>query len=70
MPVARPKNRPVKTTKPRVPSTLMRPTTWSASVMRPWASGPAVTASSRITSRPPAPEAGPDAADHRHRQRP
>ena len=38
-----------------VPSTLMSPTTSSASVRRPCASSPAVTASSRMASRPPAP---------------
>ncbi len=40
-----------------MPPTLMRPTIWLASVIRPWAAGPAVTASSRITRRPPAPAA-------------
>jgi hypothetical protein len=42
---------------PSVLSTLMRPTTCSASVMRPWASALAVTASSRIASLPPVPAA-------------
>ena len=55
--MAAPKNSAVKTTKPTVPPAVICPTTWPASVIRPWASSPAVTASSRITSRPPAPAA-------------
>ena len=55
MPVASPKNSAVKSTNPIVPPVEIRPTTSSASVSRPWAWSPAVTASSRMTSRPPAP---------------
>jgi hypothetical protein len=55
--VADPKNSAVNTTKLIVPSALIRPTTSLASVMRPWASSPAVTANSRMTRRPPAPAA-------------
>jgi hypothetical protein len=43
---------------PSVPSTRIPPTTWSASVLRPRAVGPAVTASSRITRRPPLADRG------------
>jgi hypothetical protein len=42
-------------TKLNVPPALMRPTTSSASVIRPCASSPAVTARRRMARRPPQP---------------
>jgi hypothetical protein len=41
--------------KPTVPLAVISPTISLASVVRPWALSPAVTASSRMASRPPAP---------------
>ena len=55
--MAAPKNSPVKIKNATVPSTVIRPTTSEALVTRPWAASPEVAASSRMTSRPPAPAA-------------
>ena len=54
-PAAAPPRMPVNRMKPIVPCAVISPTTSSASVIRPWAGSPAVTASSRMARRPPAP---------------
>lgn len=54
-PQSAPPKTPVNRMRPRVPSKVTRPTISSASVIRPCASSPADTASSRMASHPPAP---------------